>query len=106
MKFSPKLYFVYFSYGGVKLHQIETTKQTPALLAASMGEFDMLLWMNKKKFPLTNVDSLGMSIGKFLYFYISTSKSIVVVTFLNIIYIFFKYFLQIFFNFLTILHDW
>ena len=49
-------------YGGVKLQTIETTKQTPALLAASMGQFQMLQWMDRKQFPLIDVDSCGMTI--------------------------------------------
>jgi serine/threonine-protein phosphatase 6 regulatory ankyrin repeat subunit B len=49
-------------YGGVKRQKIESTRQTPAMLATSTGQFDMLKWMIKHNFPLEGVDACGMTI--------------------------------------------
>lgn len=51
-----------FTLFGVKLHTIETTKQTPAMLAATTGQLPMVQWMHQHKFPLIGVDVCGMTI--------------------------------------------
>ena len=50
-------------HGGIKHHIVLATKQTPTLLAASMGQFQMLQWMvEEKHYPIDAVDVCGMSI--------------------------------------------
>ena len=56
------LTWLHYIYGGVKLHTIEATRQTPAMLATTTGQLPMVQWMHQHQFPLTGVDVCGMTI--------------------------------------------